>query len=49
MKDLFKNLPDRKRPKDRLYDFRDKRRPLTKEEIEVEQANELLKDQIDDD
>jgi len=51
MKKSFINTPFRilKDPKDRLADYRDQRRPLTQEEIELEQAHELLKDQIDDD
>ena len=50
-KDLFKKFPIRilKDPHDKLADFRSKRRPLSKEDLEVAEAEKLLWDQIDDD
>jgi hypothetical protein len=48
-KDLFKNLPPIRDPKDKLFDYRDKSKPLTGEDLEVEEANKNLESQIDDD
>jgi hypothetical protein len=49
MKNLFKNLPPIREKGDKLFDYRDKSKPLTGEDLEVEEANKNLESQIDDD
>lgn len=43
-KELFKNLRPIRDPKDKLFDYRDKRKPLTGEDLAVEESYKDLEE-----